>query len=196
MEDHSDRHSGWRELNRIVYRMMNSPFLLAILFCLPQFAGAQAQSKPAPTRQQIVAAARSIIAKARYATFATLGGKGEPRARIVDPFAPDSDFVVWVATNPQTRKVTEIKRDSRVVILWFEQGNPGYVSLSGRATIVTDRAAKAAHWKPEWKEIYPKGNLSDEYLLIRIKPTHMEVVSYQAGLVGDPKRWRPAMIDF
>lgn len=175
---------------------MKFRFALLLTFAVATSAPAQLQKKPAPTRAEIVAAARTIISKSRYATLVTLGAKGEPRARIVDPFAPDSGFVVWVATNPNTRKVTEIKRDSRVVMMWFDAGNPGYVSLSGTAVPVRDPAAKKAHWKEDWKAIYPKGNLSDEYLLIRIRPTHMEVVSYAAGLVGDPKYWRPAMIDF
>ena len=61
---------------------------------------AQVPAKPAPTRIEVIAAARSVIDKARFATLVTIGEKGEPRARIVDPFAPDSAFTVWVATNP------------------------------------------------------------------------------------------------
>jgi len=45
---------------------------------------AQQTQKAPPTRAEILAAARLIIAKARFSTFVTLGEKGEPRARIVD----------------------------------------------------------------------------------------------------------------
>jgi len=174
---------------------VQSLVLLAFVLLFARDSDAQLQAKH-PTRGQIVAAARSIIAKSRYATLVTLGEKGEPRARIVDPFAPDSAFVVWVATNPATRKVGEIKRDGRVVLLWFEPGNPGYVSLSGKAVLVTAQREKNAHWKKEWEEIYPNRNRGSDYLLIRIKPTRMEVVSYKDNLVGDKKTWQPAGIDF
>jgi general stress protein 26 len=174
---------------------MRPYFLLALALAVSDAAPAQTTSKP-PTRNEIVAAARAIIAKARYATFVTLGAKGEPRARIVDPFAPDAQFVVWVATNSATRKVTEIKRDQRVVISWFDPANPGYVSLSGNAVVINDAREKAAHWKDEWQAFYKNGNKGADYSLIRIKPLHMEVVSNAAGLNGDPKNWRPAMIDF
>jgi len=140
--------------------------------------------------------ARSIMTKARFSTLVTLGEKGEPRARIVDPFAPDSSFTVWVATNSVTRKVREIRRDARVVLLWFETGNPGYVSLSGRAQLVSDKSEREKHWKEDWKALYRDRNHGDDYLLIRVTPTHMEVVSYADGMIGDPKTWRPLMLDF
>lgn len=183
---------------------MTSRFVFAVAFVAAANAAAQpatqsatqSATQPAPTRADIIAAARSVIDKARFGTLVTLGEKGEPRARIVDPFAPDSSFVVWVATNPATRKVNEVQHDGRVVMLWFEPGNPGYVSLSGEAVTVSDRAAKDAHWKEDWRRLYSDGNHGDDYLLIRIKPTHLEVVSYGAHLIGDPKTWRPLMIDF
>jgi hypothetical protein len=87
---------------------------------IPCVTSAQAQQKAPPTRDELLNAARSIIEKARFGTFITLGEKGEPQARIVDPFAPDSSFIVWVGTNPLTRKVSQIKRDGRVTFLWFD----------------------------------------------------------------------------
>lgn len=159
-------------------------------------AVAQQAQKAPPTREAVLTAARSIIGKARFGTLVTLGEKGEPHARVVDPFTPDSAFTIWVATNRETRKVKEIKADPRVVLLWFEPGNPGYVSLSGHAELVSDRAEKEKYWKAEWRNLYKDRNRGDDYLLVRIKPTHMEVVSYADGLLGDPETWKPVTLDF
>lgn len=169
---------------------------VAALLSFAQPGNAQQTQKAPPTREEILAAARSVIAKARFSTLVTLGEQGEPRARIVDPFAPDSSFTIWVATNPATRKVGDIKRDGRVVLLWFEAGNPGYVSLSGRAVLVSDAAEKDKHWNEEWKGLYRDRNHGDDYLLIRVTPVHMEVVSYANGMINDPKTWRPVMLEF
>jgi general stress protein 26 len=164
------------------------------LVCLPHFSVAQLPQKAPPTREEILAAARTIIQNARYGTLVTLGEKGEPQARIVDPFAPDSAFTVWVGTKPLTRKVSQIAHDPRVVLLWFETGNPSYVSLSGRAELVSDSAQKEKHWKPEWAGFYHNGNHGDDYVLIRVTPTHIEVVG--RGMISDPNTWRPVMLDF
>ncbi len=169
---------------------------LAGLLSVAQVASGQQTQKTPPTREAVLVAARSIIGKARFGTLVTLGEKGEPHARVVDPFAPDSSFTVWVATNRATRKVGEIKGDARVVLLWFEPGNPGYVSLSGHAELVADPSEKEKHWKTEWRNLYRDRNRGDDYLLVRIRPTHMEVVSYADGLLGDPSTWKPVTIDF
>jgi general stress protein 26 len=165
------------------------------LVCFPHVIAAQVQQKAPPTRDEILAEARSIIHKSRFSTFVTLGEKGEPQGRIVDPFEPDSTFIVWVGTNPLTRKVGQIRRDGRVTLLWFD-GNQAYVSLDGRATLVSDAAEKEKHWKEEWAALYPNRNHGDDYLLIRITPVRMDVVNYSKGIIGDPKTWRPAMVDF
>lgn len=167
----------------------------AAALCLP--ARLLSQSPPSPsTRTEIADAARRLITKARFSSFVTVGEKGEPRARIVDPFAPDSSFVVWVATNAHTRKVQEIKGNPNVVLLWFDPGDPGYVQLSGRATLVSDSASKSQHWKEDWRGMYRDRNRGDDYLLIRIVPTHLEIVSHTEKMVSDPRTWKPVSIDF
>jgi len=38
------------------------------------------------------------------ARLSAIGPDGQPQARIVDPFPPDADSTIWIATNPLTRK--------------------------------------------------------------------------------------------
>ena len=66
---------------------------------------------------RIAAVARQVIDAAKFATFVTLDESGRPRSRTVEPQAPDSVFTVWFATNPGTRKVIDIGRDGRVVLI-------------------------------------------------------------------------------
>jgi len=98
----------------------------------PATAVSQVAAKPpaasaaptAPSRREVLAAARAVIAKARYATLATIttvtADATQPQARIVDPLAPDSNFVVWMATNPASRKVAEIRKSGRATLLYFD----------------------------------------------------------------------------
>ena len=77
---------------------------------------------------------------------------------------------------------------------FFFEAPTAYVSLSGRAELVRDSVQKEKHWKPEWAGFYRNANHGDDYLLIRVIPTHMEIVG--KGMASDPKTWRPVMIDF
>ena len=169
--------------------------MLLLVHGVAAAAGAQVAPLAAPSRLQVISAAQEIIKEARYATLVTLGDDGRPQARIVDPFAPEADFSIWIATNPLTRKVSEVRRDSRVTLLYFNAVAGEYVTVPGTATLVADSAEKARHWKEEWAAFYKGGPLGDGYLLIRVRPTRLEVVSPRRGLVNDPETWRPVMVE-
>lgn len=147
-------------------------------------------------RPAILPAAREVIAAARYATLVTIGDQGHPEARIMDPFPPEEDFTIWLATNSRSRKVEQLRRDSRVTLLYFDTADPGYVTVLGHAELVADPAEKAARWKEEWREFYRDRNLGADYLLIRVRPIRLELVSTRHGFTGDPETWRAAVVEF
>ncbi|HWP37439.1 MAG TPA: pyridoxamine 5'-phosphate oxidase family protein [Gemmatimonadales bacterium] len=157
---------------------------------------APAQVRPAqPSDSAVLAAARGVMRTARYATMVTVGRDGHPQARIVDPFEPEGDMTIWVATNPATRKVRELERDPRVTLLYFDPADPGYVTLIGEAAVVNDRAERTKRWKPEWKPFYADENRGDDYVLIRVRPRRLEIVSTRHNLLNDPATWRPITIE-
>jgi PPOX class probable F420-dependent enzyme len=170
-------------------------FALAVAPSFPLAARGQNVPPPAPQRSEVITAAREVIQKARYCALITIGDDGQPQARVVDPILPDSDLSVWIGTNPLTRKVGQIRKDPRVTLFYFDPAGPGYVTVLGTAELVNNAAEKAKHWKDEWASIYTGGRGSDDFLLIRVKPRRLEVVSYKAGLLGDPKTWLPTAID-
>jgi general stress protein 26 len=166
----------------------------ALVLVLGLAAGAFAQEKPAAARARILEIARKIMVAARYCTLATTSESGEPQARIVDPLEPDEGFAVYVATNPLSRKVAEIRRDPRVTLLYFDRARSAYVTLVGRAAEVTG-VEKTRRRKPEWQQFFP-AEKPDNYLLYRITPVRAEVVSAADGLGGDPVTWKPEIVEF
>lgn len=154
--------------------------------------GAQSES---PTRAQIIAAATDVMKAARYATLISIGSDGRPQARIVDPAPPEPDLTIWIATNPLTRKVGEIRHDGRVTLLYFNTALGEYVTVLGTAILVTDSTAKVKHWKSDWAPFYKSGPRGSDYVLIRVKPSRLEVVSPSHKVVSDPKTWLPVSVD-
>ena len=149
---------------------------------------------PAQTPAQIKAAAFDIMRAARYCTLITNGGDGQPQARMVDPLIAEDEGAIWIATNPLTRKVTEIKRDARVTLMFFNAAEGEYVTVFAKAAIVTDASRRAAHWKTEWQPFY-KGGVNGDVTLFEVKPFRLEVSSQRHGLNNDPKTWRPVILD-
>ncbi len=160
----------------------------------PLAAQLPAAQGPAPDRAKILETARTIMAKSVFCAFITIGADGQPQARTVQPFAPDAGMVVWIGTNPQTRKIAEIKKDPRVTLYYY--ADMGYVTLIGRAARIEDPAEKQARWNDAWSGLYKDTFRGDDYTLIRVAPVRLEIISFGDGMVGDPKTWKPVSIEF
>jgi len=168
-------------------------FLLLLL--LPHQAGyCQESGEAGSTESELKNAAREIMSSASVCTLITLDEKGVPRARIMDPFIPEGDFTVWLGTNPKSRKVRQIKNDPRVTLCYLDMKTMGYVTLRGTAQLVDDQKEKDIRFKEVWESFYT--DKKDGYLLIRISPEWMEVVSEVKGIVGDPETWQPQKVTF
>lgn len=162
--------------------------MLALVLALPlqaQPAGGAAK------RDTLLSASREIIAAARYATMVTNGINGQPSARIIDAFAPDADFTVWIGTLATSRKVAELRKDPRVTLMYYNAPDQEYVTLYGRATFVTDDAARAAHWKDAWASFYKDAWRGADYTLIRVTVTKLEVLAPKRAINNDPATWKP-----
>ncbi len=170
--------------------------LLVLLLALGPLLRAQEMPRaasPNPDRDRVLGIARQIMGGARFCAMVTIGGLGQPQARVVDPLDPDPALVVYVATNPLSRKVGEIRKDPRVTLLYFDPARSAYVTLIGRAAEVPN-PDKAAHRKPDWDAFFPAAK-PEAYTLYRIVPSRVEVVSAKDGLSGDPATWRPEIVD-
>ena len=101
---------------------------------------------------------------------------------------------VWLATNPRSRKVAEIRRHPRVTLYYFDRETQAYVTLYGTARLVNDRSEKAKRWKEDWKVFYP--DRDKDYLLIKVTPRRLEVVNVKKKIVSDAPTWQPPSVSF
>lgn len=134
------------------------------------------------SEDSLVLIAREIIEAAHYVALISVDGNGHPQARVMDPFPPEDDMTVWLATNPRSRKVEQMRADNRVTLYYFDTAGLGTVTLMGTASLVDDPAEKAKRWKAGWEAFYPDRDSS--FLLIEVRPVRMEIVSVKHGLTG------------
>src|SRR3989442_2076911 len=157
----------------------------------------RSQVKPAPRldRERLLATAREIMKTARYCALITLDSNGRPQARTMDPFPTEENMVVWLGTNPNSRKVAEILHSDHVTLYYFVSEDQAYVAISGRARIVRDARAKARYWKDEWKNFYP--DREKDYVLISVIPQKLEVINVKKGIIGGNSiTWAPPAVTF
>ena len=148
---------------------------LVILLFLPSELIGQEKEHSDPPDKKIKEAARKIMTSVETCALITLDKEGRPRARAMDPFAPEDDFTVWFGTNANSRKVAQIKNDPRVTLYYLENNDAGYLMIYGTAELIDDAKEKEKRWKPEWEAFYP--NDRKDYLQYRLSGTAKETTA-------------------
>ncbi len=168
--------------------------ILSILFLMPCIGVSLNITPKDSSHIKLINAAREIMTAAGTCALITLDSEGIPRVRVMSPFIPENDLTVWFGTNPKSRKVKQIKNDPRVTLYYLDSDASGYVMIHGIAQIVDDQTENGKRWKDEWEAFYP--NRPEGYLLIKVSPIGMEIISYTRGIVGDPITWQPPKVLF
>ena len=145
------------------------------------------------SRDSLLSIARTIIESANCRTFITVDKNGKPQARTMSPFSPDENMVIWLGTNPRSRKVKQIKNNSNVIVYYYDTDGLSYVSVSGVARIVDDPDKKAHYWVESWTRYYP--DPEKDYILIEVTPKRMEICSFKHKLFWDSDG-KPAFVEF
>ena len=160
----------------------------------PREANANPDSASAQrlTDAQALNEMRSVVEQVTYPALISIDVTGQPRARTVDAFTPDDNWVVWVATKPNTRKVAQIREYPAVTLYYFDVANRNYVTVMGTAELVNDDQVKSLMRRDsDHAGLYP--DFPHDYLLIKITPSTIEglIPSYR----GDPSNWMPFRVE-
>ena len=171
-----------------------SIILTLVLLLSPFWIWAQNTESTNNERDTLISAARELMETTRYCALITLDKSGHPQVRTMDPFSPDEDMVVWLGTNVNSRKVGEIRNDSRVTLYYGDPDGGGYAVIQGKAYLINDTEKIEQYWKKEWDEFYP--DKSSTYTLIKVIPEKLEIISYRHGITGSSITWAVPYVDF
>lgn len=167
--------------------------IILVLLSISYNGFSQEKSTKKLSDDDLINAAKEIMIEAETCALITLDKEGRPRVRVMDPFIPENDLTVWFGTNANSRKVDQIKKDSRVTLYYLDSDLSGYVMIHGNAQIVTNENEKNKRWKDKWSDFYPN---KKNYLLIKISPIWMEVISESRKIIGDTITWQPQKVLF
>ncbi|MBN2371421.1 MAG: pyridoxamine 5'-phosphate oxidase family protein [Vicinamibacteria bacterium] len=152
------------------------------------------EEKPAPaSRDKLIAAARELIGTLKYCALITVDAAGQPQSRTMNPFPPEEDMSVWMATTKLSRKFREIERNPRVTLYYANHAEAtGYVSLNGKAVLVDDMQEILKRKRGYWDNAFPG---LKNVVLIKVIPERLEIVYYKHGLNSDSITFRAPSID-
>ncbi len=164
----------------------------ALLLACPAVSFAQDKAPAAPDRAKVLAAAREIMTAQPYCALVTLDETGMAQIRTMNPFPPDEQLVVWMATNTNSRKVQHIRRDARVSLYYADHAKAaGYVAIVGRAVLVDDMKEILKRKRDYWDSAFPG---LKNLVLVKVIPERLDVVNYKQGLGADPNTFRATSI--
>jgi general stress protein 26 len=170
--------------------------ILSIVFLLiASTLQLKAQEKnEAANRDSMIVAAKEIMALQKYCALITLDSDGTPRIRTMNPFPPDENMCVYMATNSNSRKIAEIKKNPNVTLYYSNHAvATGYVSIKGKAVLIDDMAEKQKRKRDYWDQAFPDWKY---LILIKVVPEKLEVINYKHKMYNDPNTFKAPTIEF
>jgi general stress protein 26 len=122
-----------------------------------------------PTTSEEQERLRKLLKQFQTAMLITHAGDGQLRARPMAIAEVADDGRVWFITGTESAKAHEISRDTRVHIV-CQNDHSSYVSISGRAALVHDRAKVVSLWREPFRVWFPEGKDDPNIALIEVQP--------------------------
>jgi general stress protein 26 len=130
----------------------------------------------------------------KYCLLATMGDGGID-ARVLQPFPPESDLSVWLGTSATSRKVAQLRADSRATLVYQDDGKSACVTLRGHVTLVDSLDERRKRFRSSWWAFWPDGPEGDDYLLLRFQPSRIEVWDATRRVTPEPFGLRSAQLE-
>jgi general stress protein 26 len=98
---------------------------------------------------------RGLIEHIEIAMFTTRRSDGRLVSRPMATQARASGADFWFVTSTETDKLDELESEPNVNLAYYDTKSREYVSVSGRAHAVNDRAKIEELYRPDWKAWFP-----------------------------------------
>ncbi len=124
-----------------------------------------------------------MIKDIKVAMLVTMDHEGHHFARPMVAQEPDDRHDLWFFTSADSPKITEIEHNHDVLLSYSAPDKNQYISISGQAQVVQDRAKIHELWSESLKAWWPKGKDDPNVTLIRVTPVSAEYWDGPASMV-------------
>jgi general stress protein 26 len=124
-------------------------------------------------REESIKKIRELTHGIDFCMLTTIDG-GQLRSRPMSTQKFEFDGDLWFFTSDQTHKIDEIEKDNRVNAAYSNADDNVYLSVSGIAEMVKDRAKIEELWSPVLKAWFPEGLDDPSLCLLKVKVEQAE----------------------
>jgi len=150
------------------------------------------KSPPGPTgphsRETLDTLAR-LLRRSRVAMMTTLTPEGQLKSRPMARIDRKFDGQLWFLTDRRAGKVEEVEKRPDVSLTFSDPGEGLYVSLSGRAGILTDRAPIQDVWNEAFERWLADDVKEDDLVILRVRVEHAEYWDDSTHVMRDLGEW-------
>ena len=136
------------------------------------------------TRAEQIKKLAELIGDIEFAMLTTVDTDGSLRSRPMAVQPREFDGDLWFFTKASTPKVEEVEREEEVNVSFSRPDKQHYVSVSGKAQVVRDRAKIEELWSPELKAWFPEGSDDPDLALLRVRAVKAEYWDGRSSLVS------------
>lgn len=134
------------------------------------------------SRQDAIEKINDMIGDIKVAMLTTVDEHGDFHSRPMMTQEQRFDGDVWFFASRTSDKVREVEREPQVNLAYVEGGN--YVSIAGKAEIVTDMQKKKDLWNPALKVWFEDGPESPDVVLIHVDANTAQYWDTPDGMIG------------
>ena len=128
---------------------------------------------------------RELAKSIDFAMLTTVDDDGTLRSRPMSTNGHvEFDGDLWFFTYGSSHKVHEIERQPQVNVAFSDPKSQTYISITGTAALVTDKAKIKELFKPQLMAWFPKGTDTPDIALLKVSATKAEYWDAPSGFVA------------
>jgi general stress protein 26 len=117
-----------------------------------------------------LAKVRELIDRMKVGMLTTFDRELGPRSRPLQSLEVDEDACIWFFTSGTSPKVDEIRHEhGQVCVSYADPAKQDYLSVTGTARLVRDKAKMQALWTPWVKVWFPQGLDDPDLVLLGVR---------------------------
>lgn len=145
---------------------------------------------------RLLASAAKVVSGAHYCWLTTQAKDGGTNARPmgrVRPNADEKDWIIRFVTDGRSRKASEVRRSSRVKLIFQNEGDDAFVLLEGRARLLEGGSALQQHWKDAYGMYFP--GPTDRASAAFLEVTVQRMALWIRGVTSEPFGLHPTALE-
>jgi general stress protein 26 len=143
---------------------------------------------------RLLQGAAKTIASVRYCWLVTEANSGGSDARPMGRMLPDhDDWTIRLITDGRSRKASDIRRASKVGLIFQNDPDEAFVALSGEATLIDAASQVRQLWKEVYNALIPTEADRANAALIQVDVKRMKL--WIRGLTEEPFGLRATVLE-